>query len=128
MKKILFILSISLFLIGCVKPNRIDHTTNDSIYVWKYSLFNDSILCSYSQPKHYIGIVIKKHKWFSRHPVRCGKMTIWQTIPHYRTTYIINDVEYSEGGSDLYYKVEEGDKIKIIEYFYPMHYKEFNKI
>lgn len=127
MKRILLVTlaAVAISLCGC-KKGRVDYNASpDYMYVWKYSITGDSTLHKYHKPIQYTGVVIKRNRWVTRHPIRVGKMTTWSTVVHYDVDYEVNGKKNTIGGYDVYEKVNKGDVIIIREYFYPRHYTEF---
>lgn len=132
MRKIfLFILTCTcLVCLNSCRRDRIDHMTEDSIYVWEYDLRGDSTLVRYSQPIEYIGKVTKRHSWTTSHWVSHGPKRGGHRVTrhHYKVYYMHSGNLEEWYGYDVYSKVKEGDEIVIRETFYPRHYKEVIKV
>ena len=127
MKRILLVTlaAAAILLCGC-KRDRVDYNASpDYLYVWKYSITGDSTLHKYHKPVKHVGIVVEKRKWTTKRPARVGKMTTLRTVRHYRVDYSVDGKGYTLSGYDTYSKVKEGDRIILMEFFYPRHYTKF---
>ena len=131
MKKLLFIF-ISLFCllnITSCKRDRIDHTDNNYIYVWKYTIKGDSALYKYHQPIFHSTIITNKYKerysYFVGVPDKGGHI---QYGNRYYIYYCINGEEIEERDSYVYDKVNKGTKIIVCEEFYPYYKRKIVKI
>lgn len=127
MKKLLITFAI-LFLVWLIylgigetvnNPDVIIKETTDSIYVKQYSIYNkDSVVRAFKQHKIYEGVVIDKHKHTSYVGV-AGKGGHMKTS--YRTTIKYNGETYDYHGSNYYHRHNEGDKVRVKEFWYPYH-------
>lgn len=123
MKKMYFLLTMVCLILftGC-KPNRIDHETDEYIYVWEYDVFGDSTLYRYHQPIKYVVTVVDKKKTTSSawvvHPKGGGHAVVSH---HYHVYYIIGGEKKDRLDYDLFNKVNVGDKVIFLETFYPYH-------
>ena len=127
MKKLLIAFAI-LFLgwliylgVGVIvsNPDVIIRETADTIYVKQYSIYNkDSVVIAFKQHKIYDGIVIDKHR-HTRFVGVVGKGGHTQTT--YRTTIKYNGETYDYHGSNYYHRYNEGDKVRVKEFWYPYH-------
>ena len=103
-------------------PDVIIKKTADSIYVKQYSIYNkDSVVRAFKQHKIYEGVVIDKHKHtnFVGIPGKGGHMKT-----SYRTTIKYNGETYNYNGRNYYDKYNEGDKVRVMEFWYPYHDKK----
>ena len=103
-------------------PDVIIKETADSIYVKQYSIYNkDSVVRAYKQHKIYEGVVIDKHKHtnFVGIPGKGGHMKT-----SYRTTIKYNGETHNYNGCNYYDKYNEGDKVRVMEFWYPYHDKK----
>ena len=127
MKKLLITLAI-LFLGWLIylgigetvnNPDVIIRETDDSIYVKQYSIYNkDSVVRAFKQHKIYVGVVTDKHI-HTRFVGVPGKGGHVQTT--YRTTIKYNGETHYYNGSDYYHRHNEGDKVRVKEFWYPYH-------
>lgn len=127
MKRILLVTlsAVAILLCGC-KRDRVDYNVSpDYIYVWEYSITGDSTLHKYHKPIEHAGIVVEKRRWITSHPVRVGKVRTQRTVRHYSVDYSVDGKGYTLSGYDTYSKVKEGDRIILMEFFYPRHYTKF---
>lgn len=100
-------------------PDVIIRETDDSIYVKQYSIYNkDSVVRAFKQHKIYEGVVTDKHKHTSFVGV-AGKGGHYKTS--YRTTIKYNGETLVCHGSNYYHKYNEGDKVRVKEFWYPYH-------
>lgn len=131
MKKLLFIF-ISLFCllnITSCKRDRIDHTDNNYIYVWKYTIKGDSALYKYHQPILHSTVITNKHRQgYSRYVGVPGKGGHVQSGSYYYISYCINGKKIEERDSYMYDKVNKGTKIIVREQFYPYYKRKIVKI
>lgn len=122
--KIISITSIILVIIivigeVCNTPNRIIENSTDYIYVMEYSLYDlDSAVYKYKATKTYDGVIINKEK--NSHFVGVvGKGG------HYVTDYNLiikfNNTTIEQDDINLFEKYNKGDKVKVIESWYPYH-------
>lgn len=103
-------------------PDVIIKETADSIYVKQYSIYNkDSVVRAFKQHKIYEGVVIDKHKHtnFVGIPGKGGHMKT-----SYRTTIKYNGETHNYNGRNYYDKYNEGDKVRVMEFWYPYHDKK----
>ena len=127
MKKLLIAFAI-LFLgwliylgVGVIvsNPDVIIRETADTIYVKQYSIYNkDSVVSAFGQPKIYEGVVTDKHR-HTRFVGIPGKGGYTQTT--YRTTIEYNNKTFDYHGSNYYHRYNEGDKVRVKEFWYPYH-------
>lgn len=101
-------------------PDVIIKETADSIYVKQYGIYNkDSVVRVFKQHKIYEGVVIDKHRHtnFVGIPGKGG-----HTQTTYRTTIKYNgETTYNHNGRNFYNKYNEGDKVRVKEFWYPYH-------
>ena len=128
MKKLLITFAILFFGwliylgIGVIvsNPDVIIRETADTIYVKQYGIYNkDSVVRVFKQHKIYEGVVIDKHKHtnFVGIPGKGG-----HTQTTYRTTIKYNgETTYNHNGRNFYNKYNEGDKVRVKEFWYPYH-------
>ena len=100
-------------------PDVIIKETADLIYVKQYGIYNkDSVVRVFKQHKIYEGVVIDKHRHTSFVGV-AGKGGHMKTS--YRTTIKYNGETYDYHGSNYYHRYNEGDKVRVKEFWYPYH-------
>lgn len=97
--------------------------TKDYIYVKKYALYNrDSTVYKYHQPIKYDGIVTKKYKYgaFMGVPGKGGHF-----VHHYHIDIQFNNTVHKLSGRTYYDMFNEGDKVIVIEKFWPYNDYEY---
>jgi ribosomal protein S17 len=119
---LVFLIALLIFILGTIfKPhNVLMRETDDYLYYKEYTLFGlDSSYHKYHKPIEYDGVVSDKSK-SSYFVGVAGKGGHYQT--KYKTTVSYNGKTYTHEGFSVYDRYKEGDKVIVIETFYP-HYK-----
>ena len=123
--KILAISAVSIFCIWWVygfivaKKDVIVKSTSDYLYVKEYSWYNkDSTIYKYHADKIYQGVIQNKRRSsnFVGVPGKGGHF-----VTNYRTTVSYNNEYYTFTGSNMYYKYNRGDKVKVKVTHYPYY-------
>lgn len=99
--------------------------TPEYIYVKEYKIYDyDSAIYKYHQPIEYEGVVVDKrrHSGFVGVPGKGGHAV----VNHY-TTIKYNGKEEELSGRDYYDTFDKGDKVKVIEKFWPWYEVEYTK-
>lgn len=116
-----FTIGIGYLLIGAIntKPDQILSRDSESIIVKEYKWNNrDSVIYRYPADKIYTAIVIDKER-YSHYVGLPGKGG------HSSTSYYItisgNNTQHRIQSSNLYYKYNKGNRVKVKEVWYPRH-------
>ena len=120
------LLSMVIYLLGgLIFSSRpvVVKETKDYIYVKKYALYNrDSTVYKYHQPIKYNGIVTRKYKNGSWTGLP-GKGGVF--VQHYHVYVQFNNIVHELSGRTYYDMFNEGDKVVVIEKFWPRNDYEY---